>query len=819
MRGSTARALASLGLGLFASACSSGGGGGGSPVSFAFTAAGSSTDEDGGTQAITVVLSAPPGGLTAPASVRVSDSGAGSASSGADYGAFAPAVLTFPIGTLDGAQQTVAIEVLIDHSVEGSSETVQLRLDDPQQGSLISPSTHVLTVRDADEATLRFQELESATQDEHTQDHPLLVELELEPGVSLGVAVSARLADTTAGSATSGSDYTPFAARWIEFAAGSANGALSSASLEVLDDALTELDESVRLGLSQPSPGARLGGSAHELTIQDDDQGGDPFLSASEGPTGVENALEHDDLLPLGSQAIGAGPNAGTLLRLSNQGEGPLELAAPELSGNHPNDFAIEIESLSNPAPEPERSAGLARVDTLAPFGAPTREPGRGLTAALDSAGARHLAALAAVTLHGFTLPGRPAATLALERLPLPLAADAVLAVDGVPQSGGLRAALDGLTIWRGSVLEEPESRVFLALSPRGARGFVELPHSADRLVHLYTEPPRDPFAPPIVRFAQEGELAALGVEPPPSICSGAVELAGMPAPALSPGGGPGSAALSAADCRLAIETDWQLYQKFSSSAATAEYVTELIAAASDRYLTDVQAALSITYLGIWSTPSDPWSSQDNGGDAGDLLDEFRSAWNSSGWPAPADLAHFVSGANLGGGVAYLNVLCNSSFGYGVSGNINGNVNWASWTGQPGSFTWDFVVVAHELGHNFGANHTHAYCPPLDHCSSNCSGTTACSQGTLMSYCHLCAGGMNNIQLVFHPVVADVMRGAVNASCLGQSALAGGDWVQYLVRFNPQGPSGARSADLTFEHDASNAPSPFRLRLSGTATN
>jgi hypothetical protein len=43
--------------------------------------------------------------------------------------------------------------------------------------------------------------------------------------------------------------------------------------------------------------------------------------------------------------------------------------------------------------------------------------------------------------------------------------------------------------------------------------------------------------------------------------------------------------------------------------------------------------------------------------------------------------------------------------------------------------------------------------------------------GTIMSYCHTC-GGMDNIDLVFHPNCANIMRQNVDSSCLGLSALA-----------------------------------------------
>jgi hypothetical protein len=278
----------------------------------------------------------------------------------------------------------------------------------------------------------------------------------------------------------------------------------------------------------------------------------------------------------------------------------------------------------------------------------------------------------------------------------LPIAAGAVLRVDGLDVPGGLEAAVGDLTIWTGHVLELPGSRAFLALSSAGAHGYLELSTATDRFVHLFTE--RGPGAdgsPALCRVVRAPELAALGYEDASFFCDGEREVPGAPA-ALNLGaiGAPPTAPLTAADCKLAIETDWQFYQKFNSTLLATNYVTQLIAAISDQYMTDVQTTLSIAYLGLYTNAGDPWVSQDGGGTASNLLDEFKNAWTSSGWPAVANLAHFISGANLGGGVAYVNVLCNQSFGFGVSGNISGSINWLTWTGAPGNFTWDFVVVA-----------------------------------------------------------------------------------------------------------------------------
>lgn len=801
-------------------ACSGGGSGDSQPTTFAFATAGATTAEGAAPLALTVVLHTSLAELTTEASVDVVDATSGTATSGSDYAAFAPVTVTFPIGSVDGAMQTVPFGALNDNSIEGANETVRFALANATGGAARGITTYTATVTDVNFATIQFASTSSAMPGEVGVPHEIEIVLDLPPATTLAIAATARFADAGGGTATSGSDYAAVLQQTISFPPGSADGTALYASVLVLDDAAVETDETVRFQVSTPGSGVTLGANAlHVMTIEDDDATTDAALLVTQGASGTENALAHNASVSLGTQTVAAGPNTGTLVRLSNAGGSPMDLAAPRLTGTNPNDFDVVIDSAPiAPPPGPGEPGYVMAPPALAPFTTPEHTSGPGIAFALDAQRMQELAAMPRATLHGFPVPGMGDLTLDLRRLPSPFAHDAVLSVDGA--SVALESVVGDFTAWSGSVLEMPGSRAFLSFSSEGARGFLELPVPTDRFVHLFTE--RGPSAgePAACRIVRSPEIAALGAGATPAICGGERAVPGVEldldvsSQAFVP---PSTDGLTAANCRIAIETDYQLYAKFGATPALTTYVAQLMAAISDQYFTDVQTTISVAYLGVHTSASDGWTSQDSGGDSGDLLDEFQLAWNTSGWPVSANLAHFISGASLGGGIAYLNVLCNPSFGYGVSGNVNGNINWGTWSGAPGNFTWDFVVVAHELGHNFGSSHTHSYCPPLDLCYfENCENTTSCSQGTIMSYCHTC-GGMDNIDLEFHPVCANIMRGAVNSSCLDDAALTAGDYVQYRVRFNPLTATGARTANLDFTHDAPNVNQPFRVQLSGTA--
>ena len=197
---------------------------------------------------------------------------------------------------------------------------------------------------------------------------------------------------------------------------------------------------------------------------------------------------------------------------------------------------------------------------------------------------------------------------------------------------------------------------------------------------------------------------------------------------------------------QLAIETDFEFTNDLfgGSTAQSSEYATTLIAAVSSIFNTDVGYALQISYLRLWDNSSDPW----NGSTTSSQLGQFRSYWVDNMGSVSRHLGHFLSGRSLGGGKAYIGAVC-TNYGYAVSGNLRGTFPIPV---EDHSYNnWDLYVVAHEIGHNVGTQHTHDYLPPIDNCGNNdCADAWG---GTIMSYCHQCSGSLSNIVLSFDPRV------------------------------------------------------------------
>ena len=373
---------------------------------------------------------------------------------------------------------------------------------------------------------------------------------------------------------------------------------------------------------------------------------------------------------------------------------------------------------------------------------------------------------------------GAPERTLdlALERFSIAARGGRVVQVDGEPlaAAAGARVAL-----FTGEVLGLPDSDVFLAATDQGTRGWVRLAGAAPRLVHLIADPGAGgAWERSTTLLIDDGALGLMPQAPcqvtdlPAGGVLGADRLAAHPPQRSLPTPGASDQALLAGgplrELTLAIETDHQLHQLFGTTKATQAYVESLIGAVAALYRAQLNVAITVPYLGLYATSGDPWFSQDVGLTSIDLLYEFRSSWYGQ-LPVEASLAHFLSGANLGGGVAWLDALCRPEFQFGVSGNLGGNLPFPV---MQGPLNWDFIVVAHELGHNVATPHTHDFCPPIDQCAPDgyfgqCQQTQVClSAGTLMSYCHTCDGGVQNVQPSFHPQIEALLEARIDNSCL-----------------------------------------------------
>ena len=366
----------------------------------------------------------------------------------------------------------------------------------------------------------------------------------------------------------------------------------------------------------------------------------------------------------------------------------------------------------------------------------------------------RGLLALQRVRLTGLPLPGGDVVDLELERID-PGRHRFGFRVDGESRSD-LSAGLD-LSLWKGGVVGEPGSEAMLSLSGVQSGGWIQ---RGGQLVHLLPLPGdegswRDGDLLAVTEVALNRRGDALDYH-----CEAQAPRRGPSAQAPPDSGGYAPGGGGVKECTIAIETDYQLFEVFGELDAMTVYIMTLLSFVSNRYELQASTILTFPYVQFYTDPDDPWSTQESGGNCVDLLYEFRDAWAGQ-VPEDATLGHFVSGAKLGCGVAWVDVLCKyPGYNFSVSGNINGLVNFPV---QQQPYNWDFMVIAHELGHNFKTWHTHDYCPPLDECApagywGSCQDETIClTDGTIMSYCHLCPGGTGNITTYFHPVVADVI--------------------------------------------------------------
>ncbi|MEE3164900.1 MAG: zinc-dependent metalloprotease family protein [Bacteroidota bacterium] len=219
----------------------------------------------------------------------------------------------------------------------------------------------------------------------------------------------------------------------------------------------------------------------------------------------------------------------------------------------------------------------------------------------------------------------------------------------------------------------------------------------------------------------------------------------------------PPSTSSQITDCvEVAFDIDYYTFGTFGNDCYPAiEWALAILAGVNTIYTESVDALVNIqaSYIHVWET-TDAYNGIIN--DASSMLDTLRLEWlnNSNLSGIQRDIVHLLSRrTDTGtGGIAYLDVVCFPSYSAGFSANLeSGN------TYNLNNYAWNLNVVGHELGHNFGSNHTH-WCGwsngPIDNCydvEGSCTNNPQAQVGTMMSYCHAVAGGSVNLE--FHPTV------------------------------------------------------------------
>lgn len=368
-------------------------------------------------------------------------------------------------------------------------------------------------------------------------------------------------------------------------------------------------------------------------------------------------------------------------------------------------------------------------------MGSPLRVDAKNSTAVmtaltLDDAGYQALRGLSSVTLESFVLGEGISVDLELARRDS-YSADAQLVA--MTDEGEVEMARPEVSLFGGHVAGDADSMVFLSFSPYGVEGFIESmgqtwivssgPFDQDLPIAVYnlTTLPEG-----VINWA-EWECAALQL---------GQEFA--PIDEQPMGGGQ-----RGGDCFLlefAVETDQEFLGLFGGDQTAANtYIATLFGAVGEIYTRDFFAEVEVVWSRLWTT-TDPW----NQGGSSNQLFQYRDYWEANMGSVHRDLGHYLSGRGLGGGVAWLDAVCTDS-NYGLSGNLSGFFPYPIQDNHPQN--WDLMVVAHEGGHNVGAPHTHDM--GIDNCGGgDCSVTPF---GTIMSYCHLCPGGMANMVMEFHP--------------------------------------------------------------------
>ena len=150
---------------------------------------------------------------------------------------------------------------------------------------------------------------------------------------------------------------------------------------------------------------------------------------------------------------------------------------------------------------------------------------------------------------------------------------------------------------------------------------------------------------------------------------------------------------LAIKEAELACDAAFEYFSDYGTTAATSDRIQSVINTMNLQYERDVSITHKITSITVRTSSNQPYTSTD----ANTLLNQFRDEWNANQTGVHRDIAQLFTGKEIAGGtigIAWLGVICHGSYGYGlVQSDFNGNFSSAT------------DLSAHELGHNWDADH------------------------------------------------------------------------------------------------------------------
>ena len=238
----------------------------------------------------------------------------GTAGSGTDYSLSSGKVVI-----QDGATSgTIVIPSIIDDSADEVDETIIITLSNPINATLGSDIVHILNIIDNDNPPLIDFNSTSSSGDESTSSKTITVDLS--EASTKNITVNYAVTGTATGS---GTDYT-LANGTLSISAGETTGTITIT--DIVDDGLTEENETVIVTLSNPGNATLGSDSVHTYTILANDDDKRPILTTT-------SPLDDSTSIPINSDII------LTFNKVVNCGTGTINIKSEDNSSS----FAVSL--------------------------------------------------------------------------------------------------------------------------------------------------------------------------------------------------------------------------------------------------------------------------------------------------------------------------------------------------------------------------------------------------------------------------------------------------------------------------------------------